>query len=118
MTSFSGPLRVRPLAGEPSDGQRFLLIALSSLWLTTFVYAFVAFTQTPFEGAGFIDRLNKPAAYLGWQGIAGIFAVAIFAVGLSWQKGSAVRRMSRLPILLAVLQGIAGLGVLYWTGAV
>ena len=82
-----------------------------------FLYAFTTFAQAPFEGGGMTKSIGKPAAYLGWQGIAGIFAIAVFGVGLSWQKGSGVRRMSRLPILLAVVQGILSLGVLILFGS-
>ncbi|NNE87292.1 MAG: hypothetical protein HKN27_04390 [Silicimonas sp.] len=101
----------------PGDGRRFLLIALGAVWLMAFVYAFVAYAHAPREAAGFPDGLNKPAVYLGWQGIAGIAALAIYGVGLAWEKGSAARRLSKLPILLAFLQGMAILAILFWAGA-
>lgn len=99
---------------EPSDTKRFLLIALGAIWLMAFVYAFVAYATAPYEAAGFPDGLNKPAVYLGWQGIAGIAAVAIYGVGLAWERGSGARRLSRLPIILAFLQAMGVLGVLFW----
>lgn len=79
----------------PSDGRRFLLIVLGAVWLMAFVYAFVASSNTHFEWA--------PLVYLGWQGIAGMVALALFGIGSAWEQGSAVRRLSRFPVILALL---------------
>ncbi|MEP0090227.1 MAG: hypothetical protein ABJM02_07325 [Paracoccaceae bacterium] len=93
----------------PSDARRFLLMALGALWLMAFSYAFVAYSNTHFEW--------KHGVYLGWQGIAGIAAVAIYGVGLAWEKGSAARRLSRLPVIMAILQILAIAAVFIWAFA-
>ena len=102
---------------QPSDKQRLLLTGLFALWAVVFLYAFVAYARAPYEGAGYPDGLNKPAVYLGWQGIAGMLALAIFGVGRRWPKGNGVRGLSAVPIILAILQGIAILGILWWADA-
>lgn len=86
-----------------SDTRRFVLTALYAAWVIVFGYAFVAYSQAPYEGAGFPDGLNKPAVYLGWQGVAGMIAVAVFGLGLAWPRGSGVRRIASVPLILALL---------------
>lgn len=106
MRSLHGLLQGLAMADTPSDTRRFLLMALGALWLMTFAYAFVAYSNTHFEW--------NIAVYLGWQSIAGIAAVAIYGVGLAWEKGSATRRLSRLPVIVALLQTIAILAIFAW----
>lgn len=101
----------------PPDRLRLLLTALYALWLMVFVYAFVAYARSPYEGAGFPDGLNKPAVFLGWQGAAGVISVAVWGLGRSWPKGNGVRALSAIPLVIALLLGLAVLGVIYWTGA-
>ena len=100
----------------PSDSLRLVLTVLSALWLIVFIYAFVAYARAPYEGAGFPDGLNKPAVFLGWQGTAALLALAVFGVGRRWPAGSAVRRLSWVPLIAAL--GIAAMisGVLAWFG--
>lgn len=102
---------------QPSDNLRLLFTFLFSAWVLVFLYAFVAYARAPYEGAGFPEGLNKPAVYLGWQGIAGMLALAIYGVGRSWSKGKGVRALAAVPIMLATLQVIAILGILWWADA-
>ena len=97
-----------------SDLRRFILMALYALWVVVFTYAFVAYARAPHEGAGFPDGLNKPAVYLGWQGIAGMLAIAVFGVGRTWPAGSSVRGLSVVPFVIAVLHLLAIGAVLIW----
>ncbi len=102
---------------QPSDKLRLLLTTLFAIWAVVFLYAFVAYARASYEGAGFPDGLNKPAVYLGWQGIAGMLALAIFGVGRRWPKGTGVRGLSSGPLVLAALQVVAILGILWWADA-
>jgi hypothetical protein len=94
------------MSNEPSDNKRLMLIAFGAVWLMAFIYAFVASANTHFEW--------QPLIYLGWQGIAGMVAVAVYAIGRVWEKGTTIRRMSRVPLLLAGLHVIALLGIWTW----
>ena len=97
----------------PSDGKRFLLIALGAVWLMAFVYAFLAFASAP-NTTEDAQAATKPQIYLGWQGVAGVVAFAVYGVGRAWEPGSATRRLSGVPILLAFLQAIAIIGIYLW----
>ncbi|MBT8418548.1 MAG: hypothetical protein KJO42_14005 [Silicimonas sp.] len=97
-----------------SDARRLLLAVLYAAWVMVFVYAFFAYARAPYEGAGFPDGLNKPAVYLGWQGIAGMLAIAVFGVGWGWPKGSAVRGLAVVPLVIAGLHLLAIAVVIFW----
>lgn len=99
---------------DPSDGQRLLLTVLFTAWLIAFGYAFYAFATTLPGGGGFVRGMNRITSYLGWQGLAGMISIAVFSVGRGWPKGSAVRRMSATPILVAILHIVAIVGVILW----
>ena len=90
---------------------------LLAAWLFAFGYAFFAFATSLPEGDGFVRGMNRITAYLGWQGIAGMTAIALFAVGRGWPKGSAVRRMSVVPLGAAALHVVAIVGIILWAGA-
>lgn len=100
--------------GQPSDGARLALSVLYAGWVLVFAYAFVAYARAPYEAAGFPDGLNKPRVYLGWQGIAGMLALAVFGVGRIWPRGSGVRGLSAVPLVIAVLHVLAIGGVVLW----
>ncbi|CAN0604036.1 unnamed protein product, partial [Ectocarpus sp. 12 AP-2014] len=55
------------------------------------------------------------AVFIGWQGIAGLIAVALFGVGSGWQKGSSTRRLSRLPLWIALTQMAVFGAILVWS---
>ena len=99
-----------------TDGRRFLLMVVYATWVMVFAYAFIAYARAPYEGPGFPDGLNKPAVYLGWQGIAGMLALAVYGIGLRWPKGSAVRGLSVLPLVIAVVHLLAIGAVFFWAG--
>ena len=88
---------------DPSDRQRLLLTALFAAWVIAFAYAFYAYASTIPGGGGFVRGMNRITSYLGWQGIAGMIAIALFSVGREWPRRSAVRRMSGLPLLLSMI---------------
>ena len=97
-----------------TDARRLLLMVLYAGWAICFTYAFIAYARAPYEGPGFPDGLNKPAVYLGWQGIAGMLSIAVFALGRAWPKGGAVRSLTAVPFVLAVLHILLIGGVLMW----
>lgn len=102
----------------PSDGLRFLFIALYAAWVMVFAYSFVAYARAPYEGAGFPDGLNKPAVFLGWQGIAAMLALAVFGVSRGWPKGCAERGLGWVPLGFAlVLAALVG-AFIVWAGGV
>ena len=99
-----------------SDGRRFLATCLAALWLMAFCYAFVAFWTTAPEGEGFVRGLNKPLVYLGWQGIAGMLALALWGVGRGWPKGAPARRLTAVPLGLALVHAVGIVVIMVWAG--
>jgi hypothetical protein len=67
-----------------------LLTALLAGWALAFAYSFQQLGEGAYE-------------FLRWQGVAGILAVAVYGVSLSWPRLSAVRSVGVLPLTLAVL---------------
>ena len=84
----------------------FLLMSLFALWFSAYAYSVVVLVRgasPDFAPA----RLTPMQEFLGWQGIAGMFAVAIFGLGLTLSKDSGIRNLSFLPALaMAVLLGV------------
>ena len=78
-----------------------------------FAYAFVAAAIAEPPGGGSL-ALGRARAYLGWQGVAGMLAVATFGIGRRWPRASAVRRLSIVPLAIALLHAIAIGAVLLW----
>ena len=98
----------------PSDNWRLILMVLYAAWVIVFAYAFIAYAQAPYEGTGFPDGLNKPAVFLGWQGIAGILAFAVFGVSRVWPRGASVRTLGNIPLIIAALLAALVVGSIFW----
>jgi hypothetical protein len=98
----------------PSDNWRLLLTVLYAAWVIVFAYAFVAYANAPYEGAGFPDGLNKPAVFLGWQGIAGALAFAVFGVSRVWPRGASARTLGNIPLIIAALLAASVVGFIFW----
>ena len=99
---------------KPSDNVRFVFTALYAGWVIVFAYAFVAYANAPYEGAGFPDGLNKPAVFLGWQGIAGVLAFAVFGVSRLWPRGASARTLGNIPLIVAALLAASVVGFIFW----
>lgn len=99
---------------DPTDGTRLLLTALLALWAMSFGYSFAVFALIESTGDGFTKGVNRVTQFLGWQGVAGIFAIAIFGVSRKWSRGAAVRRLGVVPLALAALLVAGILGVIAW----
>ena len=100
----------------PKGGNPTLLMVLFALWLLVFGGSFAAYTFTEPTGEGFVRGMNRVVSFLGWQGLAAAFAVAIWSVGRHWPKGSAARRLSQIPGGVALLLFATIAGVILWAG--
>ena len=54
--------------------------------------------------------------FAGWQGVAGMLAVAAHGLGRRWPKGASVRRIATIPLIIAVLVGIGMIAALRGIG--
>ena len=91
--------------GKPEP--RLLLTLLAALWLMAFVYAFVAARATAATAMGLSAAAEVLGTFLGWQGVAGLFALACFGVSRTWPRGAAARRLGAVPLLIAGLVVLA-----------
>ena len=103
---------------EPDDTRRFLLTALMAIWLMAYCYSFVALALTEPDGDGFTRGANRVSLFLGWQGVAGALAIAIFGVSRAWPRGSGVRRLATAPLALVLLLVFAIVGLIVWAWVV
>ncbi len=97
----------------PGDGVRLLLTVLLAGWVMAYCYSMFElsafWSDVRVSGVNIADR--PVLLFLGWQGIAGLFAVAIYGVSRLWPRGAAARQLSNLPLLLAFLLVLALVGV-------
>lgn len=97
------------MSDEPTPEPRFLLTVLAALWLMAFTYSFVAARAASETAMGLSAGAEALGAFLGWQGMAGLFALAAFGVSRAWPKGSPTRRLGAVPLIAA---GGLALGIL------
>lgn len=98
----------------PSDVRRFMLTALFAIWALAYAYSFAAYGLTEPSGDGFTRGMNRVSLFLGWQGIAGVLAVAIFGVSRNWPDATSVRRLGSVPLALAGLKIAVLTGFFVW----
>lgn len=89
---------------------RFITL-LIALWAGLYVWSFVSFSITEATGSGFTRGFNRITGFLTWQLAAGFVAIPVFAAGRRLERGTALRRASRLPLALAVAL-VVGIAVL------
>ncbi len=96
------------------DGRRFWLMVAGAGWLLAWAASVAVLWTLEPSGEGFVRGLNRVTAFLGWQAIAAMLAPVVWGIGRAWPKGSAVRRLSRLPMALAVLLALVLGAVVLW----
>lgn len=89
----------------PGDEVRFLFTLLLTLWLLSYSYSMFALPNLEDARNALAEGSDYSAVshFLGWQGIAGLLAIAVFGVSRLWKQGAAARQLGNLPILLALL---------------
>ena len=92
----------------------WLLAILLAAWALAFAWSGSAGLTTQPNGDGFARGLNRVGVFLGWQGVAGLIALAAFAVGRGWPKGSGIRRVSAVPFWFAIVLVAALLALVAW----
>lgn len=87
----------------PNPEPRLLLTVLVAFWVMAFAYSFVAAGSAASTAEGLAAAAVVLGTFLGWQGVAGLFALAAFGVSRAWPKGSTARRLGSVPLGLAGL---------------
>lgn len=87
-----------------------------ALWLVAWGYSVVFVISADPTGDGFTRGLNRISGFLGWQGVAGMLAFAVWGVGLGFPKSSGIRRISAVPLGMALALILLIIGVVVWGG--
>ena len=103
------------MSDEGQDVRTLLLMCLLALWLAAFGYSVVFFLTGEASGDGNAGGLDWASGFFGWQGVAGMFALACFGVGRSFSKSSGVRRISAIPLGMALTLFVAIIGFVGWS---
>lgn len=80
-----------------------LVWVLLAIWVAAYAASFWSLFFAVPTGDGFTRGLNRVSGFLGWQALAGLAAIGLWAVGLSHPKRQPGRWLYRVPILLAAL---------------
>ncbi|MEL7345279.1 MAG: hypothetical protein AAFN59_10535 [Pseudomonadota bacterium] len=80
------------------DGRRLVVIVLLTLWLMAFALSIALFVLTEPSGDGFTRGVNRITVFAGWQGIAGMLALAGFGVSRPLKGAQGVRRSASVPL--------------------
>ena len=87
------------MSDNRQETRAFLLMVVLAFWAAAFGYSVLFFTKGVDVSAG----LNQMTGFLGWQGVAAMFAFAGYGLGRSFENDSGIRRVSAVPCALAVL---------------
>ena len=85
----------------PRHEQLFAL--LMSIWAGLFTWSIIGFSLEEAIGDDAAASLDRSSLFLIWQFAAAIAAVVVYIAGRSYEKGSALRWVSRVPVALAVV---------------
>ncbi|MGJ8584294.1 MAG: hypothetical protein ACSHXD_09390 [Marinosulfonomonas sp.] len=102
------------MSNEPNQNRLFALMVMLLFWLGAWGYSFVFLATVDPTGDGFTRGLNRVSGFLGWQGVAGLFAFASWGIGRSFPKPSGIRNVSAIPLWLAVVLILVLIGMSVW----
>lgn len=80
----------------------WILMGLLALWLAAYGYSIVVLLGTDPPMDGVARSTDRWTVFLGWQGVAGITATAIWGVGRGFPKRTGIRRISAVPLGMAL----------------
>ncbi|MGB5560523.1 MAG: hypothetical protein WBN04_21215 [Paracoccaceae bacterium] len=101
------------MSDNPQDGKALALMVLLALWAAAWGYSLVPLFQDP-TGDGFTRGLNRLRGFLGWQGIAGMIALALWGIGRGFPRRSGIRRISGVPLGMAFALLLVLVGLVLW----
>ncbi|PHQ96274.1 MAG: hypothetical protein COB40_08940 [Marinosulfonomonas sp.] len=104
------------MAAEKQDSKTLLLMGLLALWLAVYGYSIIYYLTTGDKTAATLPGLSRVAGFMGWQGVAGMIAFACWGIGWGFPKGSGVRRISAVPLGMALALVLALLGLAVFGG--
>ena len=95
------------MAEDAHERRMWMMMALLALWLAVYGYSIMSLWNAGQMTGG----ASRFAAFLGWQGAAGILAFAVWGVGRGFPKRTGIRHISSAPLGLALAMALLVLGV-------
>lgn len=80
---------------------RILPYVVLALWMLAMLASLQA-ALAPATGSGFTLGADRAVTVIGWQFLATGLAVILWRYGRGWPPGQAMRRLSLLPLLVAL----------------
>lgn len=102
------------MSEQNDQAKLLLLMAMLALWAAAWGYSVIFGLSVVPEGDGFMRGLNRISGFLGWQGVAGIFAFSCWGVGRGFPAGSGIRRISGVPLGMVLALGAVVLAMGLW----
>ena len=93
------------------DTRTMVLMVLITLWLAAWGASLYFLLLVPPSAQVQIPGVGRLSGFFGWQGVASMFAFGAWGVGWSYEKGSGIRRVAAVPLLLAVALVLVLLGM-------
>jgi hypothetical protein len=90
-----------------------VFIALG-LWALVFLWSGVNWYLSAPTGDGFTRGMNRITAFLGWQAVALGFGIVAYVFGRAQPKGSPMRWLSRVPVLIWLAEVMIVAAVILW----
>lgn len=90
------------ILNQGHERRLWLLMVLLALWLAAYGYSVIFVLSTQVEGSGFTRGLGRISGFLGWQGVAGTLAFASWGVGRGFPRRTGIRRISAVPLGMAL----------------
>ena len=90
------------MAVDGHERRLWILMGLLALWLAAYGYSIVVLLGADQPADSAVQGLSRWAGFLGWQGVAGITAMAIWGVGRGLTKRTGIRRISSVPLGMAL----------------
>ncbi len=104
------------MAVEKQDSKTLLLMGLLALWLAVYGYSIIYYLTTGDKSSATLPGLSRVAGFMGWQGVAGMIAFGCWGIGWSFPKSSGIRRISAVPLGMALALVLAVLGMAVFGG--
>jgi len=103
------------MTDEKTQNRMLALMVMLALWLATFGYSVSILLSGDPAADVFTGGLSRASKFLGWQGVAGVVAVAVWGVGRGFPRVSGIRRITGIPIGIALTLGMVLAGATFYS---
>ena len=99
---------------EELETRRTWLMVLGAAWLLAWAGSFAVFVVMTPSSDSLGRGVNQAVAFLGLQSVAIALSIPIWRLGRVWSTRASIRRLSRVPVILAALFLTLPVLVLLW----